>query len=278
MVGTGAASAQWLNYKTLGVPRTADGRPRLDAPAPRFFDGHPDLTGVWMHDLTPIDELKRLFGPVIEGEIQTEIPGMEAGNIHKYALSVLADFPPDQSPARPEARKMVEERLANPPATDLCTPSGTPEPFPLIGLLSEPIKIVQAPKQTLVLYEIGGDFRQIYTDGRPVLKEINLPSFFGYSVGRWERDTFVVDTTGFNDKNPLDGLGNPHSEQLRIIERYRRPDFGHLTVEMTYEDAKLYTQPFTIKFSYHLLADADIFEMHDENEKDCARIRAAQAK
>jgi len=271
---SGTAHAQWLNYKSSDVPRTRDGKPKLDARAPRFVDGHPDLTGVWMHDFTPMDELKRLFGPLIEGEEATEIPGMEAGNIHKYALSVLADFPSDESPARPEARKIVEARLKNPPPTDLCTPSSAPGPFPLIGLLSEPIKIVQAPKQTLVLYEIGSDFRQIYTDGRTPLTTINLPAFFGYSAGHWERDTFIVDTTGFNDKNPLDGIGNPHSDQLRIIERYRRPDFGHLLVEMTYDDPQMYTRPFTIKFSYHLLADADIFEMHDENERDCARIEA----
>jgi len=273
-----SAHAQWLNYKTPGVPRTADGKPKLNAPAPRFFDGHPDLTGVWMHDLTPIDELTRLFGPLIEGERQNEVPGMEAANIHKYALSVLADFPPDRSPARPEAKKIVEERLKNPPPTDLCTPDGTPEPFPLIGLLSEPIKIVQAPKQTLVLYEIGGEFRQIYTDGRPKLTEVNLPALFGYSVGHWERDTLVVESIGFNEKVPLDGMGNPHSDQLRVVERFRRPDFGHLAVEMTYEDPKFYTRPFTISISYHLLADADIFDMHDENERDCSRIQSAQTK
>ncbi len=277
MVTTGA-QAQWLDHKTPGVPRTADGSPKLDAPTPRFFDGHPDLTGVWMHDLTPVDELRRLFGPLIEAEIQTEIPGMEAGNIHKHAISVLIDIPPDQSPARPETQKVIEARRASGPPPELCGATGRPGPFPAIGLLSEPIKIVQAPQLTLVLHEIGGNFRQIFTDGRRPLTDINLPAYFGYSTGRWDRETFVVETNGFNDRNPLDMLGHPHSDQLRIVERYRRPNFGRLEVEMTYEDPKMYTRPFTISLSYHLLADADIFEMVSDNEKDCARIRAARTK
>ena len=142
----------------------------------------------------------------------------------------------------------------------------------------QPIRIVQAPKQTLVLSQIGGEFRQIYTDGRPKLTEVNLPALFGYSVGHWERDTLVVESIGFNEKVPLDGMGNPHSDQLRVVERFRRPDFGHLAVEMIYEDPKFYTRPFTITLSYHLLADADIFDMHDENERDCSRIQSAQTK
>jgi len=159
-----------------------------------------------------------------------------------------------------------------------CYDSNLPVGFPLPGLVSEPIKIVQAPRLTMVLYEVGGQFRQIYTDGRTLPSEVNLPAYFGYSVRRWDRDTFVVETAGFNDKTPLDVMGHPHSDQLRIVERFRRPNFGHLVTEMTYTDLKMYTQPFTIRISYHLLADEDIFEMFSENEKDCAHIRGAQAK
>jgi hypothetical protein len=266
--------AQWLNYKTPGVPRTADGKPRLDAPAPRASDGHPDLSGVWMHDLTPIAELRRLFGNFIDEEIKNELPGMEGKNFHKYGLNVLADFPADQSPERPETRKAFEARLANPRPEDLCDDSGLPFGFPLPGLVSEPIKLVQAQRLTMVLYEVGGNFRQIYTDGRTLPTEINLPAYFGYSAGRWEHDTFVVETAGFNDKAPLDAFGHPHSVQLHITERFRRRDFGHLDTEMTYVDPKMYTRPFTIRISYHLLADDDIFEMFSENEKDCRHIRA----
>jgi hypothetical protein len=273
------ADAQWLNYKTPGVPRTRDGNPKLDAPTPRAVDGHPDLSGVWMHDLTPIDELRRLYGPSVDEEIQNELPGMEFRNVQKYAMNILVDFPSDKSPARPETTKAFEERLAHPSVQFLCYNASVPVGFPLPGLVSEPIKIVQAPRLTMLLYEIGGNFRQIYTDGRQLPSEVNLPAYFGYSVGRWDHDVFSVDTAGFTDKTPLDALGHPHSDQLRIVERFHRRDFGHLDVEMTFDDPKMYTRPVTITISYHLLADQDIFEMFSENEKDCAHVQAAaQAK
>ena len=270
MLASGVA-AQWLNYKAPGVPRTPDGKPKLDAPAPRTVDGHPDLTGVWMHELTPVAEVRRLFGPRIDEAIKVDVPGMEIGTQHKYGLNILVDFKPEDSPIRPETAKALEERLAQPGARDLCDPVLLIG-FPLAGLLSEPIKIVQAPRLTLILYEVGGVFRQVYADGRKLPTEINLPAYYGYSVGRWDRDTFVVESAGFNDKTQLDGMGHPHSDQLRVTERFRRRDFGHLDVEMTFDDPRLYTRPFTIRVPHNLLADEDIFEMFSENEKDCSRI------
>jgi hypothetical protein len=272
--------AQWLNYKTPGVPRTPDGKPRLDAPAPRFLDGHPDLSGVWMHELTPVAELRRLYGAFIDEEIKNELPGMEAGNVQKYLPNILADFTPDNTPARPETQAIFARRISSPSAENLCVSTGVPPfLFHIAGLVSEPIKIAQAPRLTMIMYEVGDSYRQIYTDGRTLPNEINLPAYNGYSAGRWERDTFVVETAGFNDKTRLDVLGHPHSDQLRVLERFRRRDFGHLDTEMTFDDPKMYTRPFTITIAYRLLADQDIFEMFDENEKDCAHIRAgAQAK
>jgi hypothetical protein len=265
-------SAQWLNYKVPGVPRTADGRPKLDAPAPRAFDGHPDLSGVWMHDLTPIPELRRLYGPFVDEAIKNELPGMEIRNVHKYVINILADFGSSDSPARPETAKAYLRRLTNPAPQDLCDPVLLVG-FPLAGLLAEPIKLVQAPRLTLVLYEVGNVHRQIYTDGRTLPAEFNLPAYYGYSVGRWDRDTFVVDTAGFNDKTGLD-VGHPHSDQLHVVERFRRPTFGRLDVEMTFTDPTMYTRPFTVSISHHLLADDDIFEMFSENEKDCSHMGA----
>jgi hypothetical protein len=150
--------------------------------------------------------------------------------------------------------------------------------FPGQGLVSEPIKIVQAPRLTMIVYELGGNNRQIYTDGRTLPAAFSLPAYFGYSVGHWERDTFVVRTAGFNGKNILDGALHPESDQMRVMERFHRRDFGHLDVEMTFNDPKNYTRPFTIRVPHKLLADEDIFEMFPENEKDCAHIRGAQAK
>jgi hypothetical protein len=145
--------------------------------------------------------------------------------------------------------------------------------IPLAGLLSEPIKIVQAPRMTVLLYEIDHLHRQIYADGRGLPQEISLPAYLGYSVGHWERDTFVVESAGFNDKTVFDMLGHRDSEALRVTERFHRRDFGHMDVEMMFDDRETYTKPFTIKVPDQLLADADIFEMYcDENEKDQAHL------
>jgi len=266
-------AAQWLEFKTPGVPRTPNGKPKLDAPAPRAPDGHPDLSGVWMHVPTSVEEMKKLFGARIDEAVKVDVPGMEIGTQNKYAVDLLLDFRQD-SPMRPEAAAALEKKLAAPPPVDdVCDP-GSVTPFPLAGLLSEPIKIIQASRLTLVLYEVGNSHRQIYSDGRALPREVNLPSYLGYSVGRWDRDTFIVETSGFNDKQALDAMGHPRSEQLKITERFRRRDYGHLDVEMTFDDPALYTRPFTIRVPHTLLADQDIFEMYPENEKDCARIRA----
>jgi hypothetical protein len=125
------------------------------------------------------------------------------------------------------------------------------------------------------MYESDGTHRQIYIDGRPLPVE-RQPSWLGYSVGRWEADTLVVETVGFNDKTNLDLMGHPHSEALRVVERYHRRDFGHLDVEIMFDDRKMYTRPFTIKITQQLLADSDILEyVCNENEKDSAHLNAA---
>jgi hypothetical protein len=128
------------------------------------------------------------------------------------------------------------------------------------------------------LYEVQNLHRQIFSDGRAFPKEFNFPAFLGYSVGRWEGDVFIVETRGFNDKTPLDAMGHPHSEALRVTERFRRTDFGHLEVEMTFDDPETYTKPFTIKVPHTLLADQDIFEMFCENEKDRVHLQNANPR
>jgi len=266
-------SAQWLKYRDPIVPRTKDGTPNLSAPAPRTVDGKPDLSGVWTHELTSADEWKRLIGPAYDQAVRTEIPGMEIGRVHKYAFNILSDLKPEESPMRPETAALIARRLSEPPPGGCSTGQQLAViGFPIAGLLAEPIKIVQAPRLTLVLYEVGGVHRQIYSDGRTLPREYDLPAFLGYSVGRWERDTFVVETGGFNDKTRFDLAGHPHSDQLRIVERFQRRDVGHLDVEMTFDDPKFYTKPFTVRIPHTLLADDDIFEMFDENEKDCAHM------
>ena len=270
-----AAPAQWLNYRTPGTPRTGDGKPDLTAPAPKALDGKPDLSGVWMHELTPPAEMKRLFGKMIDEAIAVDVPGMEIGTQHKYAFDILIDHKPEEALLRPAAMELRKNAAAidrnGCPAQAVTVFSGAPS-FPLMGLLSEPIKIVQAPQLTMILYEAGNLHRQLHTDGRQLPKEFDLPAFNGYSAGRWEGDTLVVETAGFNDKTALDAGGHPHSDALHVTERFRRRDFGHLDYEITFDDPKMYTQPFTVKIPHNLLADSDIFEMYPENEKDRAHI------
>jgi hypothetical protein len=271
LVATGAY-AQWLNYPTPGTPRTPDGKPNLAAPAPRAPDGKPDLTGVWMHEITTVAEVRRLFGNRFEDAIKVNAIQMEIGTQHKYNFDILVDFKAGESPLRPEAAKLMRQRAAERDPANLC-PGAPRAGIPVAGLLSEPVKIVQAPQETMILYEVGNLRRQIFTDGRKLPEEFDLPAFMGYSVGRWEGDTFVVETAGFNDKTALDGAGHPHSDALRVTERFRRRDFGHLDWEMTFDDPVMYTKPFTIKVPHDLLPDADIYEMFCENEKDRVHMR-----
>jgi len=263
------ANAQWLNFPTPGTPRLPDGKPNLAAPVPRAADGKPDLSGVWMHEITTVAEMKRLYREAIEEAIKVDVPGMEIGTQHKYAMNILLDFKPQDSPMRPEAAQAMRRRGDSDPAKVCADIAG----IPLNDLLSEPMKIVQSPRLTVFMYEVDNVHRQIYTDGRALPKEFDYPAFLGYSVGHWEGDTLVVETAGFNDKTALDLIGHPHSEALRITERLHRRDFGHMDLEMTFDDPKMYTRPFTIKVPHDLLADADIFESFcTENEKDSAHL------
>jgi hypothetical protein len=258
------AHAQWLNYPTPGVPRTADGKPNLAAPAPRALDGKPDLSGVWHVHPSGLAEMKRLFG---DGVGVSSVPGMEPDTISKYAVNILLDFKPDESPIRPEAAEILRRRAPGSNPADRCLPIG----IPANGLVSEPRKIVQSPKLIVIMYESDGTHRQIYTDGRVLPKEVAQPSWLGYSAGKWDRDTLIVETAGFNDKTWLDLSGHPRSEALRVTERYHRRDFGHLDVEMTFDDPLMYTKPFTIKFTEELWPDSDVFEYFcNENERDRA--------
>src|SRR5579871_4192634 len=141
-----AAHAQWLNYRDPGTPRLRDGKVNLAAPAPKTADGKPDLSGVWMHEVTGAAEMKRLYGKVAEEAEKTNVPGMELDTIHKYAFNILVDHPPEEGLMRPETAERM--RLGGAPLDpeQACKPRAVAAPaFPLMGLLSEAIKIVQAP-------------------------------------------------------------------------------------------------------------------------------------
>jgi hypothetical protein len=258
------AQAQWLNFPTPGTPRTRDGKPNLAAPAPRAADGKPDLSGLWHVQPASMAEMKRIYGDQVA---ENNVPGMESDTISKYALNILLDFKPSESPMRPEAAEILRRHVPGTNPADRCLPIG----IPADGLVSEFSQIVQSPKTIVILYESDNTHRQIHTDGRGLPAKIEQPAWLGYSAGKWERDTLVVETAGFNDKTWLDLMGHPHSEALRVTERYRRRDFGHLDVEMTFDDPPMYTRPFTIKVTEELQADSDILETFcNENEKDRA--------
>ena len=268
-------TAQWLKFVPPGTPRTPDGTPNLAAPTPLTADKRPDLSGVWMHEQTSVAEMKTLFGARIDEELKVDVPGMELGTVHKYAISLLADFKIDQPPMRPEGFAQWKKNLGASDPANVCV--GVPS-FTLAGFLSEPIKIVQAPRMTIVMYEAGNMHRQIYSDGRMLPATYEFPAFLGYSVGRWEGDVFVVETAGFNGRAQLDILGHPSSEALKMTERFRRRDFGHLDMEVTFDDPTMYTRPLTIKVPHTLMADGDIFESFCENEKDRVHLENAKSK
>lgn len=262
VVSSSPGFGQWLNYPAPGAPRTRDGKVNLSARAPRTRDGKPDLSGVWHVEVTSVAEMKRILG---EDVTKSDIPGMEIGTQSKYAFNIFQDFKPVDVPMRPEAAELFRRngQAAATFGTD-CSPYG----FPLNTLLSEVMKMSQAPGLLVQMLELDNTYRQIYTDGRKLPADPG-PSWLGYSAGRWEGDLLVVETTGFNDRARLDLFGHPRSEAMHMTERYRRRDFGHLDADLTFDDPKLYTKPFSIKVTYLLQADSDILEdFCVENEKD----------
>lgn len=260
-----AAPAQWINHTPPGTPRLKNGKANLSAPVPRT-GGKPDLTGVWAHEKSSPADFKRVLGPDYDPAKQTTLIGMENEAVHKYGFNILLDLKPGEAKPTPEAEAMMKRRLAERRVDNVCHGEYG---WPVASLLAEPMKIVQAPKETLILYEVDNLHRQIFTDGRTFPAEFQLPAYLGYSVGHWEGDAFVIESRGFNDRTPLDAIGHPRSEAMHVTERFHRRDFGHLDTEMTFDDPQMYTAKFTVKVAYELVPDNDIFEMFcGENEKD----------
>jgi hypothetical protein len=259
--------AQWLNQRDPRTPRTKDGKPNLSAPAPRVH-GKPDLSGVWQVESTPREILAHLFPPGV-GLLPGGENGLGEDDPQKYFLNILADYKPGEEPLTPAAAAELGRRLQSgqkPPT--LCTPLSVP-----VGdLLPVPFKIVQIPGLTLILHETDSVFRQIYTDGRKVPAD-PTPGYLGYSIGRWEGNSFVIDATAFNDKGPLDAMGHFHSDAMRTTERFHRVDFGHMEAAITLTDSNTFTKPVTIKFSLRLLPDTDVMESFcSEGEQDQAHL------
>jgi hypothetical protein len=232
------AKAQWIRLKTPGLPRTPDGKPNLNVPAPRL-SGKPDLTGLWRFNADP------------------------------YTNNVTVDLKPEE--IDPSVVTLYKQRMEDlgkdDPSTFRCLPSGPRQLY----APSSWVRIVQTPAMIVMLYE-DLIYRQIFTDGRELPKDPN-PSFMGYSVGRWDGDTLVVDSAGFNDRTWLDFGGHPHSESLKMTERIKRTKLGRLEVEVRLEDRKFYTRPWTVPVRGELVADTEMLEyVCNENQKDVAHL------
>jgi hypothetical protein len=224
------ASSQWLKYPTPGIPRTRDGKPDLLAPAPKMADGKPDLSGIWGR-------------------------GGRAPDVRDIPLTV-------------QARALVERSQAsqNNKNTNLA------QCLPHFMVSISPIslyKIVQTPGLVIILHDGQGNAlpRQIFTDGRP-LPEAPDPSWMGYSIGRWDGDTLVVETIGFNDRGVVPAVEIPMTETTRVIERFKRIDFGHMSLQITMEDPQTFTKPWTFTLTPQFQADTELLEWVCEKNDD----------
>lgn len=229
-------------------------------PAPRL-NGKPDLSGVWQAERSPVSEIAGVLGSDFTN-LQVDI-----NDVGKYYIDVFWGLKPDEEPLKPEALPILKQRARLPDPTSRCLPAGIPG-----GLFIYAFKMIQTPREIVVLPESGDPPRQIYLDGRS-LPANPQPSWAGSSVAQWHGDTLVVETTGFTEDSWLDGFGHPRSETMRITERYRRRDFGHMDLEVNIDDPKYYTRPFGFKTQLNLIPDADVLEyVCAENEKDRAHI------
>jgi hypothetical protein len=233
---------QWLNYPTPGVPRAADGKVNLNAPTPKSADGKPDLSGVW-----------------------------ESGP--QYFNDLAKDLKPGELAMLPWAKTLQAEREGRDHRDDpmnRCMPPGVPRINMTTTNAPHPLKIVQTPTLVVFLYETSANstFRQVFLDGRTFPKDPQ-PTWLGYSVGRWDGGTLVVDTVGFNGREWVDtAKGHPQTESAHVTERLTRRDFGHIDIDITIDDPGAYEKPWRANVPFHLLPDTDLIETYCENEKD----------
>jgi hypothetical protein len=244
--------AQWVSFPWPGAPRLANGKVDLTAPTPRTADGKPDLSGVWRSMTSPrrAELLREGREPGLLDYEQFLTPGS--------AIKML-----------PWAEALYRGRKENFGAgipAERCLPHS----FPQAVLIRQPIQLIQTPTQTTILLEELNYFRQIFADGR-IHPDERTPAWFGYSVGKWDNDVFVVDSVGFRDLW-LDSAGHPSTESLRTIERYQRVDFGHMRLAITVDDSAAYVAPWTGEVQFELMADGNLIEHVCENERSAQHI------
>jgi hypothetical protein len=257
-------AAQWPRVPDKKLPVKADGTPNLEAPTPRTPDGKPDLTGVWLNEWFYGGQVRRP-----PAALPGEPPPSTFGNIG-------ANFP-NGLPLQPWALALRNERKRlgskdNPDAH--CLPMGLMQ----FHEHPQPRKMIQTPDVLVILYEGNAGVRQIFTDGRPLPSNEPQPWWYGYSVGRWEGDTLVVETTGVRDGGWHDIDGSPQTDAVKYTERFRRLNYGTLKIDVTIDDPKAYTAPFTVRVNQKLMVDervdAELIEfICAENERDVERMK-----
>jgi hypothetical protein len=284
--------AQWPKFQETGVPRDPQGKVRMDAPPPRQANGKPDLSGIWLRaDREPLPaEIAGIVGDREggRGAAPTGIPlepavAAFAPDPNAPPLATFFELGaniPGGLPYTPWAAAIRKTRQAadakdNPDAN--CMPMGITQ----FHMQPQPRKIVQTPKLTLIIYEANYGLRSIYTDGRALPKPGDpQPFWYGYSVGRWDGDTFVVETNNLRgaEDGPFDGWldvrGSPYSQQAKFTERFRRPTFGKLEIDITVDDPKSYTKPFTVRINQRVTVDEEPIEfICNENQQFRRRVK-----
>jgi hypothetical protein len=262
LLASAPLTAQWVNYPTPGVPRRADGKVDVAAPAPRLADGKPDLSGLWM-TAEPNRGAGRGTAPPVN--VPDEAGDQRNVTASRQMRDIGVDLP-GGLPYQPWLIPIVKERTANEAIDDphiRCLPDNFLRAYGLPHLL----KFVHSPRLLVVLNEMNAGYRQVFTDGRPLPKD-PTPSWQGYSSARWSGDTLVIDTIGLRDDTWIDWNGSVLTEAAKVREEIRRPDFGHLEITVTVDDPKAYTKPWSVTLKQRIVVDTDLIdEICLENEK-----------
>ena len=245
-----ALLAQWPRYAVPGVPRTADGKPDLSAPAPRTATGTPDLSGLWENFRKPGDAPVRS----VNAQFFDDLPPTLISEFRDIGAGVGGGLPLQPWAAALKQQRMTENSKDNPDAH--CLPLGLMQ----LHTHVDPRRIVQTPSLMVITYEANYGLRFIYMDGRPAPGNDPQPWWYGYSRGRWEGDTLVVETTNFRDGGWLDINGSPLTDAAKVTERFRRPNYGTLQIDVTVDDPKAYTRPWTVSLTQRIMVDTEMLE------------------
>ena len=248
--GAPALFAQWPRHTVPGVPRTADGKPNLTAPAPRAPDGKPDLSGIWENFRKPGDAPVRS----VNAQFFNDLPPTLINEFRDIGAGVAGGLPFQPWAAALRKQRMDDQSKDNPDAH--CLPLGLMQ----LHTHVDPRRIVQTPSLVAILYEANYGLRQILIDGRPAPANDPQPWWYGYSRGRWDGDALVVETTNFRDGGWLDINGSPLTDAAKMTERFRRPNYGTLTIEVTVDDPKAYTKPWTVTLTQRIMVDEEMLE------------------